>query len=51
MTIRAYAEDNGITGDDFQQFRTFFTILDQEWLRQVAAKAEAQAKEREQNGR
>lgn len=50
MTIRAYAGDLGITGDDFHQFRTFFDMLDAEWLRQVKAKADAEAKG-ESNGR
>lgn len=36
MTIRAYAADNGITGDDFHLFRLFLGILDAEWLEQVS---------------
>ena len=51
MTIRAYCRDMGIEGDDFHQFRTFFSMLDSEWLKQVAAKAETEAKARESNDR
>jgi hypothetical protein len=47
MTLRAYAEDNGIDGDDFRVFRQFFGVIDNEWLRREAAKAEQEAKARQ----
>src|SRR5690606_24796255 len=41
MAIRAYAQDNGIVGDDFRRFHTFMTIIDMEWLKHAARKAKA----------
>lgn len=42
MTIRAYAADNGIDGDDFRTFHAFMTIIDLEWLRHVAERIKAE---------
>lgn len=41
MAIRSYAIDNGIAGDDFKLFRQFLSVLDNEWLRQVAERDNA----------
>ncbi|WP_425280343.1 hypothetical protein [Mesorhizobium japonicum] len=35
MVIRAYANDHGISGDDFKLFRAFLKILDDAWLLHV----------------
>lgn len=41
MTIRSYAADHGIEGDDFRTFHTFMTVIDLEWLRHVAERDKA----------
>ena len=41
MTLRAYASDHGIEGDDFALFRTFMSMIDEEWLAHVAARDKA----------
>lgn len=50
MTIRAYASDHGITGDDFRTFRTFMTIIDSEWMKHVAERDKADKEKGEGDG-
>lgn len=33
--LRQYAEDNGISGEDFAIFRRFMGVIDEEWLKHV----------------
>lgn len=40
MTIRAYAHDVGITGEDLLIFRTLLAEIDHEYLKHAAEKAE-----------
>lgn len=47
-TIRTYASDNGITGEDFGLFRTFMLVIDSEWLKYVT---ECEKKEGDKDGR
>jgi hypothetical protein len=49
MTIRAYAADNGINGDDFQVFHAFIKALDAEYLSWVSQQREKN-REQQRNG-
>jgi hypothetical protein len=53
MVISRYAEDHGITGDDFYYFRRFMYVLDTEWLsyiREQRKREEKQEKRMSEHG-
>ncbi|MDI6026715.1 hypothetical protein QBK99_10985 [Corticibacterium sp. UT-5YL-CI-8] len=45
-TIRAYAADLGLTGDELRLFQTFFGMIDNEWLSMQSDKQKAEKNER-----
>lgn len=43
MVMSRYAEDNGITGNDFRIFHTLLSAIDGEWLKYVTERQKKEA--------